>query len=93
MGFALRMAQAGLKLENAKPLLGFGGAGVQEIVDSSDSNAYRVVYAVQLRHGIFVLHCFQKKSVRGIKTPQPDKALIEERLRRARLIDAEMDTR
>ena len=91
VGFALRLVQSGEMPDNAKPLSGYGGAGVQEIVDNTEGGTYRAVYTVQLKHGVYVLHCFQKKSVRGIRTPRPEMALIDERLRRAKEIDAEMD--
>jgi phage-related protein len=65
VGFALRQVQAGEMPDNAKALSGYGGAGVQEIVDNAEGGTHRAVYAVQLKHGIYVLHCFQKKSVRG----------------------------
>jgi phage-related protein len=38
IGFALRFAQRGKKRPNAKPLKGFGGAGVLEIVENLDGN-------------------------------------------------------
>jgi phage-related protein len=93
VGFALRIVQAGEVPENAKPLSGYGGAGVQEIVEDHDGNTYRAVYTVQLKHAVYVLHCFQKKSVKGRKTPQPDKELLNRRLKRAKEIDAEHDKR
>jgi phage-related protein len=33
---------------------------------------------------VYVLHCFQKKSHRGIRTPRPDVELVLQRLRLAR---------
>ena len=41
MGFALYLAQAGGKHPDAKPLRGFGGAGVLEVVDDFDGDTYR----------------------------------------------------
>ena len=67
----------------AKPLRGFGGAGVMEIVDRYDTNTYRAVYTVQFAEVIYVLHAFQKKSRRGIATPQKDIDLIRRRLAEA----------
>ena len=55
-----------------------------EIVDDFDGNTYRAVYTVKLRGVIYVLHVFQKKSTRGIATPQREIALIRERYARAR---------
>ena len=74
------MAQEGLKDPNAKPLKGFGGASVLEVVEDFDGNTYRAVYTVKLRSGIYVLHCFQKKSKSGIATAKRDLDLIQRRL-------------
>ena len=84
-GFALYLAQIGEKHEQAKPLHGFGSAGVIEIADSLRGNAYRAVYAVRFADAVYVLHCFQKKSTRGTRTPGPEMELIRERLAAARL--------
>jgi phage-related protein len=47
-------------------------------------DAYRVVVAVQLGKRIYVLHAFQKKSKRGIATPQRDVDLIRKQYAEAR---------
>jgi phage-related protein len=91
IGYSLSEVQDGRKPNNAKPLQGFGGAGIQEIVENDDGNTFRAVYTVALKHGVYVLHCFQKRSVKGIKTPQPDIDLIKARLQRAKEIDAEIE--
>ncbi len=83
IGYALFDAQCGGKSGLAKPLKGFGGAGVLEIVEAFDGEAYRAVYTVRLAGRIYVLHVFQKKSKHGIETPKPVIALIRQRLRRA----------
>ncbi len=83
MGFALRRAQDGGKHVSAKPLKGFGGAGVMEIVEDDDGNTYRAVYTVKFAGVIYVLHAFQKKSTKGISTPKHEIDLIKERLKRA----------
>lgn len=83
MGFALRRAQTGGKHIDAKPLKGFGGAGVLEIVENDDGNTYRAVYTVKFAGVVYVLHAFQKKSTKGIATPQREIDLVKERLRRA----------
>ena len=70
MGFALFQAQCGGKHLQAKPLKGFGGAGVLEIVEDFDDNAFRAVYTVRLADVVYVLHAFQKRSKRGIQTPR-----------------------
>lgn len=82
-GFALYQAQAGGRHVAAKPMRGFGGGGVIEIVEEDDGNAYRAVYTLKYKGVVYVLHAFQKKSKHGIKTPQPDIDLIRRRLRQA----------
>jgi phage-related protein len=82
-GQALYEAQIGGKHPAAKPLSGFGGAGVLEIVEDHDGDTYRAVYTVKLQGAIYVLHAFQKKSVRGIKTPKHEIDLIHARLKQA----------
>ena len=83
IGYALFEAQKGQKSESAKPLQGFGGAGVLEIIERFDGDTYRVVYTVKFREVVYVLHCFQKKSKSGIKTPQQEIELIQRRLKAA----------
>ena len=83
MGFALFEAQMGRKAAYAKPLKGFGGAGVLEIVDSFDGDAFRAVYTVRFANAVYVLHAFQKKSKRGIATPKAERDLIDQRFKRA----------
>lgn len=68
MGYALYQAQLGLKAANAKPLAGFGGASVLEIVDDYQSDTYRAVYTVRFGDVVYVLHAFQKKSKKGVAT-------------------------
>jgi phage-related protein len=83
IGQALYTAQMGETDPAAKPLKGFAGAGVMEIVDRHGTNTYRTVYTVQFAEVIYVLHAFQKKSKRGIATPQKDIDLIRRRLTEA----------
>lgn len=90
MGYALYLAQEGDKHPDAKPLKGFGGASVLEIVDEYDGDTYRAVYTVRLAEVVYVLHAFQKKSKKGSKTPKADIALIKERRRRAKEHHEEM---
>ena len=82
MGDALFIAQVGGKSPSAKPYRGIG-SGVLEIVEDHDTNTYRAVYTVKLGERIYVLHCFQKKSKRGIKTPQQEINLIKRRFKMA----------
>ena len=83
VGFALYVAQQGGKHPNAKPLRGFGGAGILEIVEDQAGDTYRAVYTVRLAGRIYALHAFQKKSKAGVKTPKSEIDLIKSRLRRA----------
>ncbi|MEL6353122.1 MAG: type II toxin-antitoxin system RelE/ParE family toxin [Cyanobacteria bacterium J06627_28] len=83
VGFALYLAQQGEKHPDAKPLKGFKGAGVLEVVESFDGNAYRAVYTVKFEGVVYVLHAFQKKSKSGISTPKPEITLLKSRLKRA----------
>jgi len=83
VGFALFQVQHGSKPYSAKPLKGFGGAGVLEIVENFDGNTYRAVYTVKFVQCIYVLHCFQKKSKHGIATPIKEIELIQNRLKTA----------
>jgi phage-related protein len=85
MGYALYQAQQGKKAANAKPLKGFKGASVLEIVDDFDNSTWRAVYTVQFKEVIYVLHAFQKKSKQGIATPKADIKLINQRLKQAKL--------
>ena len=82
-GHAIDLAQAGGKHVDAKPLSGFGSAGVLEVVEDLQGDAYRAVYTVRFAGVVYVLHCFQKKSKSGIKTPQKDLDLIKTRLKAA----------
>ncbi|MGV0027890.1 type II toxin-antitoxin system RelE/ParE family toxin [Phormidesmis priestleyi] len=84
VGYALYLAQCGEKHLDAKPLRGFKGASVLEIVEDFDRDTYRAVYTVKFEGVVYVLHAFQKKSKRGIATPKPDVELIEARLQRAK---------
>ena len=86
MGYALYIAQQGGKHRDAKPLKGFGGAGVVEIVADHRSDTYRCVYTVRLARSLYVLHVFQKKAKSGRKTPKFEMELIGRRLRTAELI-------
>ena len=81
IGYALFEVQKGGKPASAKPLKGFGGAGVLEIIENFDGDTYRAVYTVKFQKVVYVLHCFQKKSKHGIKTPQHDIDLIKQRLK------------
>jgi phage-related protein len=83
IGHALFTAQEGKTDPAAKPLKGFGGASVLEIVASRHGNAWRAVYTVRFLDAIYVLHAFQKKSRKGIATPTREIELIKQRLAEA----------
>ena len=82
-GYALYLAQTGGRHMQAKPLKGFGSAGVLEVVESEAGSTFRAVYTVKIAEAVYVLHCFQKKSSSGIATPKPDMDLVRERLKAA----------
>ncbi len=83
IGLALLTVQWGDKPENARPLKGFGGAQVLEIIEYSKAGTYRAVYTVKFENAIYVLHVFQKKSKSGISTPKEEMDLVEVRLKMA----------
>jgi phage-related protein len=83
MGNALGLAQFGGKHPKAKPWKGLG-SGVLEIVEDHDGDTFRAVYTISFREVVYVLHAFQKKSPKGIRTAQTDIDLIERRLKAAR---------
>src|SRR3990167_8880647 len=82
-GYALFLAQIGKRHPDAKPLKGFGGASVLEVVEDYRGDTYRAVYTVKFVEAVYVLHVFQKKSKRGIATPKLEMDLIKDRLKRA----------
>lgn len=79
--FALGIAAEGGKADIAKPMRGLG-SGVFEIALAFKGGAFRVVYAVQLGDALWVVHAFQKKSTRGIKTPRHEIDLVVDRIKR-----------
>lgn len=82
IGVALSVAQFGGKHPKAKPWKG-QGPGVLEIVEDHRGDTYRAVYTVKFEQAVYVLHAFQKKSPRGIKTSQTDVELVSRRLKSA----------
>lgn len=89
IGFALYAAQCGEEHTSVKALKGFRGRSVLEIVAPFDTDTYRAVYTLRFASCIYVLHAFQKKSKRGIETPQGDVALIRRRLADAERLHSE----
>ena len=82
-GFALHLAQCGGKHPDSKPLKGFAGAGILEVVEDYNSDTYRAVYTVRYADVVYVLHVFQKKSKKGIATPKEEIDKIKARLKMA----------
>ena len=80
IGHALYVAQQGGKHRSAKPLRGFGGAGLMEIVEDHDGGTYRAVYTVRFAEVVYVLHAFQKKSRTGVATPMKEIRKVRARL-------------
>ncbi|GJQ56112.1 MAG: hypothetical protein HKUEN07_26810 [Rhodocyclaceae bacterium] len=89
-GHALDFAQRGDRHDAAKALKGFGGSGVLEVVEGDVGGTYRAVYTVKFEEAVFVLHCFQKKSKRGIATPKEDMDIIRARLKVAEAFAKEL---
>lgn len=87
---ALLLASKGGKAAHAKPLLGFSGTSVLEIVERDRSGRYRCVYTVKFPTAVYVLHTFQKKSHKGIATPKEDIEMIKRRLKLANETEAEI---
>jgi phage-related protein len=83
IGQALYAAEQGVTDPAAKPLKGFGGARVMEIVERYRTDAYRTVYTAHFDNAVYVLHVFQKKSKSGIATPKQEIELIRRRLAEA----------
>ena len=80
VGYALYLAQKGEHYTKTKPFKGCG-SGVYEIATEYDKNAYRAIYIVSVGDTVYVVHCFQKKSKRGIKTPKEEIEVIKQRLK------------
>lgn len=83
VGQALFDAQTGGKHSDAKPLKGFKGAGVLEVVEDDDGSTYRAVYTVKFAGVVYVLHAFQKRSKSGSKTPPEEIEKVRTRLKEA----------
>lgn len=89
IGKALYAAQQGMTDPAAKPLKGFGGARVMEIVERFRTDAYRAVYTAHFESAVYVLHVFQKKAKRGRATPKQEIDLIRQRFAEAERHDRE----
>ena len=73
---ALTIAAEGGKADVAKPLQGIGSGSTGNRPFKGD--AFRMVYALQLGPDIWVIHAFQKKSIRGLKTPKREIDLVKD---------------
>ncbi len=90
-GYGLFQAQLGETSDHAVLMKGFGGASVVELRIADDGDAYRAVYTIAFAGRVYVLHCFQKKSKRGVATPQRDIDVIAQRLKEARARENDHD--
>ena len=91
IGQALYTAQDGGTDPATKPLRGFIGASVMEILERYDTNTFRVVYTSRFSGVIYVLHAFQKKSRKGFATSRKDIDLVKRRLAVARQHEQKME--
>lgn len=89
-GYALYQAQLGKKHERTKVLSGMGSAGVMEVRENDRNGTYRVIYTVEIKEFVFVLHAFQKKSKSGIATPKQDLELLHNRIKEAKRLYKKM---
>jgi phage-related protein len=89
IGQSLYAAQQGETDPSAKPLKGFGGGSVIEVLAEHRGDTWRAVYTVRHAEAIYVLQAFQKKSKRGIATPKRDIDLIHQRLAEAERLHRE----
>lgn len=85
-GFALGLAQRGMRYRNAKPFKIENESGLVELVENFSGNIYRAIYTIKYTDAVYVIHCFQKKSTHGIKTSFQDINIVRERLKRLKNI-------
>jgi phage-related protein len=78
--YAIYLAEIGEKHPDARPLKGFGGAGVLEVVEDYDKDTYRAFYTLKFAGVVYVLDAIQKKSTKGKATPKVDMDRISARL-------------
>jgi phage-related protein len=89
-GYVLHHAQIGKKHEHIKILSGMGSAGVAEIKENDPNGTYRVIYTVEMKGFVFVLHAFQKKSKSGMATPKHELELLKQRIKEAKALYKKM---
>ena len=83
IGTALFWAEQG-QLHPAAKLMKGNLREVTEIVSNYEGDAFRAMYTMRIGDEVYVLHAFQKKSKKGIATPQHELDVIEGRLKAAR---------
>ena len=86
-GYALSLAQNGMRHPDTKQLTSFKPATI-EILEDDDGDTYRAVYTAHYEDTVYVLHCFKKKSTQGSNLPKLDKDTIERRIAEVRQIEA-----
>lgn len=91
MGHALFSAHEGKLHPHAKALSGMGSASIQEIRENDGSGTYRMIYTIEMKGCVFILHAFQKKSKSGIATPKQELDLLNARLKEAKALYKSMN--
>lgn len=89
-GYVLHHAQLGKKHEHIKVLSGMGSACIAEIKESGPNGTYRIIYSIEMKGFLFVLHAFQKKSKTGIATPKQELELLKNRITEAKALYAKL---
>jgi phage-related protein len=77
VGYQLEHVQEGVDPDDWKPMPTVG-SGVREIRVRESSGAFRCIYLATRPEGVYVLHCFQKKTQ---KTSQQDLDLARRRFK------------
>jgi predicted XRE-type DNA-binding protein/phage-related protein len=65
VGHALWFAQTDRRHDSARLLKGFGDAGVLEVIESHEGNAYRAVYTIRYAGYVYVLHLLPEEVEAG----------------------------
>lgn len=81
--YGILLAELGQVHPDAKTLTGIDAL---EIPCDYDTDTFRAVYTAILGDCVYVLHCFKKKSKKGVSTPRPDIAAIRTRLKEAKAL-------
>ena len=77
LGFELYRVQCGLEPKDWKPMTTVG-VGVREIRVRDEAAIFRIIYLATRPEGVYVLHCFQKKTQ---QTSRPDLELAKKRFK------------